>query len=217
MKSATDQPGSREAAGPGLDELLAAVRACRICKDEPRGKALPHEPRPVLRAASTARLCIAGQAPGTRVHASGVPFTDPSGDRLRAWLDLDEATFYDETRVAIVPMGFCFPGLDAKGGDRPPRRECAPAWRQQVMDRLPAIRLVVTVGLYAQKWHLGDGYTGNLTDTVAAWRTYLDGEPVVIPVPHPSWRNNAWLKRHPWFEAELLPELRRRVRTALDD
>ncbi|MGF1543170.1 MAG: uracil-DNA glycosylase family protein [Parvularculaceae bacterium] len=192
-----------------LDALLAEIRACRHCADD-----LPHEPRPVLQASATARVAIVGQAPGVRVHASGRPFTDPSGVRLRAWLGLDEATFYDASRVAVAPMGFCFPGLDAKGGDKPPRRECAPLWRARLMAELRDVRLFVLVGSYAQRWHLGAAAKKTLTETVANWRAY---GPSRVPTPHPSWRNNAWLKKHPWFEAELLPSLRRRVQAALRD
>lgn len=201
----------------GLDALFAEIRACRICVDRPIGAPLPHAPRPVVRGAATARILIAGQAPGTRVHASGKPFTDPSGDRLRAWMGVDEATFYDEARIAIIPMGFCFPGLDAKGGDLRPRRECAPAWRADVMDALPAVELILAVGLYAQSWHLGGRAKKGLTETVADWREILDASsgPRVIPLPHPSWRNSGWLKRNPWFEAELLPVLRARVAAEL--
>ncbi len=186
-----------------FDTLLKEIRACRICAAH-----LPHEPRPVLRANPSARIVIAGQAPGTRVHASGMPFTDPSGDRLRDWLGVDKDTFYDDTRIAIVPMGFCFPGLDAKGGDLPPRKECAPAWRDKVFAGLKNVELTLPVGLYAQAWHLGDQRKGTLTDTVKAWRSY---GPTCIPLPHPSWRNNAWVKKNPWFDEELLPHLKRRV------
>lgn len=201
----------------GLDALFAEIRDCRVCVDHPIGMPLPHTPRPVVRGAATARILIAGQAPGTRVHASGKPFTDPSGDRLRSWMGIDEDTFYDEARIAIVPMGFCFPGHDAKGGDLPPRRECAPLWRARVMAELPAVRLVLAVGLYAQNWHLGGRARSGLTETVSSWRAILDGgnAPAVIPLPHPSWRNSGWLKRHPWFEAELLPVLRARVAAEL--
>lgn len=193
-----------------LEELIGAIRKCRICVDQPRGRPLPHEPRPVVRASSTARILIAGQAPGTRVHASGKPFTDPSGDRLRDWMGIGEAQFYDEARIAIVPMGFCFPGLDAKGGDLPPRRECAPAWRNALLDRMPAVDLVLAVGLYAQQFHLGKRVRGSLTETVAEWRAILDetDAPTILPLPHPSWRNSGWIKRNPWFEAELLPILK---------
>jgi len=186
-----------------FDRLLKDIRACRLCAAH-----LPHEPRPVLRAKPAARLVIAGQAPGTRVHASGMPFTDPSGDRLRDWLGVDKDTFYDEKRIAIVPMGFCFPGLDAKGGDLPPRKECAPAWREQVFANLKRVELTVLVGSYAQGWHLKGRTKPTLTETVKAWREY---GPAFVPLPHPSWRNNAWIKKNPWFEEELLPHLRRRV------
>jgi uracil-DNA glycosylase len=204
MKTATAKTA------PALDALLSDIRACRICVDAPRGKPLPHEPRPVLRVGSAAKICICGQAPGTRVHASGKPFTDPSGDRLRNWLGVSEEQFYDTDRVAIVPMGFCFPGLDSKGGDLPPRRECADRWRAELFGLLPQFRLVLLVGLYAQKWHLGGKARGNLTDTVAAWREFAeaDGPVRYLPLPHPSWRNNAWIKKNPWFKSELLPYLR---------
>jgi len=189
--------------------LLEEIRACRLCAEAPRGAPLPHDPRPVIRAEATARLCVAGQAPGTRVHKSGMPFTDPSGDRLRDWMGVDRDTFYDAARIAIVPMGFCFPGLDAKGGDRPPRRECAPHWRARVFDHLPNVELTLLVGGYSQKWHLGRDARPTLTETVAAWRDYV---PRYLPLPHPSWRNNAWLKKNPWFEAEVVPYLRSRVK-----
>lgn len=191
----------------GLRRLVRDIGDCRIC-----APSLPHPPRPVLRICSTARLVICGQAPGTRVHASGIPFDDPSGDRLRAWLGVDRATFYDARRIAILPMGFCFPGQDARGGDLPPRRECAPAWRPRLQPWLSRARLTLLVGRYAQDWYLGAGAHGNLTDRVRKWRDYLPG---MLPLPHPSWRNNAWLKRNPWFEAELLPDLRPRVAALL--
>lgn len=197
-----------------LAALVDRIRACRICRDEPRGAPLPHEPRPVLRVSSTARLCLCSQAPGTRVHASGTPFTDPSGERLRAWMGVTPEEFYDVNRLAIVPMGFCFPGLDASGGDLPPRRECAPAWREPLFKALPQFELVLLVGQYAQRWHLGKRAEKSLTATVANWRAYAaDGDTTkFLPMPHPSWRNNHWLKRHPWYEAELLPFLRAEVR-----
>ncbi|PZQ17927.1 MAG: uracil-DNA glycosylase [Ancylobacter novellus] len=201
-----------------LEAILAEIRACRICRDAPRGRPLPHEPRPVVRARASARIAICGQAPGTRVHASGVPFSDPSGVRLRGWLGVKEAEFYDEARVAIAPMGFCFPGLTAGGADLPPRRECAPAWRAALFSHLPDLELVVAVGRPAQLWHLGGDAAPNLTETVAAWRGVLErpGSPTVFPLPHPSWRNNAWLKRNAWFETEAVPELRRMIRRLLD-
>lgn len=194
-----------------LEALTDEIRACRLCTTAPAGPPLPHEPRPVLQVSRTARLAIFGQAPGVRVHASGRPFTDPSGVRLRRWLGIGEDVFHDASRVAIVPMGFCFPGQDAKGGDLPPRRECAPRWRAQLMDLMPQITTSVLVGLHAQAWHLGDR-AQNLTANVARWR---DVAPRYFPTPHPSWRNNAWLKKNSWFETELLPELRSAAAEAL--
>lgn len=195
-----------------LERLSAEIRACRLCVEAPKGGALPHEPRPVFRVSGKARICIAGQAPGTRVHASGTPFTDPSGDRLRDWMGVTPDEFYDVSRIAIVPMGFCFPGLDAKGGDLPPRRECAPRWRAPLFDLMPQIELVLAVGQYAQAWHPGPARKKNLTETVAAWQEYY---PRCLPLPHPSWRNNAWLNHNPWFEEELLPVLKHDVRRLL--
>ena len=141
-----------------------------------------------------------------------MPFTDPSGDRLRDWMGIDSDTFYDDTRIAIVPMGFCFPGLDARGGDRPPRRECAPAWRDRVLEGLPAVELTLLVGTYAQAWHLGNRARPTLTETVRSWKDYAPGH---VPLPHPSWRNNAWLRQNPWFADELVPQLRRRISAIL--
>ncbi|MBO6552613.1 MAG: uracil-DNA glycosylase family protein [Roseitalea sp.] len=201
-----------------LNELTRAITACRICRDMPEGTPLPHEPRPVCVVSPTARIVICGQAPGTRVHASGRPFTDPSGDRLRAWLAVDEATFYDASRIAIVPMGFCFPGLDAKGGDLPPRKECARAWHGDLFAAMAQVELVIAIGQYAQAFHLGKARRKTLTETVAAWRDYesVPGRPWrVIPTPHPSWRNTGWLKRNPWFESDLLPVLRAAVRNLI--
>jgi uracil-DNA glycosylase len=198
----------------GLEALISRVRACTVCRDAPaNGKPpLPHDPRPVLQVSATARVLVAGQAPGTRVHASGRPFTDPSGDRLRSWMGIAEDVFYDASRIAIVPMGLCFPGLDAKGGDLPPRRECAPAWRQQLMQAMPRVEYVLAIGMYAQAWHLGGGQKKTLTETVRNWRDYHAREPVrIMPMPHPSWRNTGWLKKNPWFEAELLPVLKQDV------
>jgi uracil-DNA glycosylase len=201
-----------------LDRLIGEIGACRVCRDTPAGAPLAHEPRPVLRVSTTARIAVCGQAPGTRVHASGMPFTDPSGVRLRAWMGVSEDEFYDVRRIAIVPMGFCFPGLDAAGGDLPPRKECAPLWRARVFAALPNLELVLMVGLYAQRWHLGHRVGPSLTDTVAAWRAVLaaSARPRLLPLPHPSWRNNAWVKKNPWFEMELLPVLRAEVRGLLD-
>ena len=194
-----------------LKILLESIGGCRICRDSPLRRALPHEPRPVLQLAPTARILIAGQAPGTRVHASGRPFTDPSGNRLRQWLGITSEVFYDSSRIAIVPMGFCFPGLSAAGADLPPRPECAPAWRARVMAALPSIELIVALGISAQRWHLADAYRGSLDETVRNWRQGALLSPPVFALPHPSWRNNAWLKRNSWFEDEVLPALRRKV------
>lgn len=202
-----------------LGELLVRIRACRICRDTPTGKKLPHEPNPVVVASTTARILIAGQAPGTRVHATGIPFNDRSGDRLREWLGVSRDTFYDAGKFAIVPMGFCFPGQDARGSDLPPRRECAPAWRQSVMQAMPQIDLILAVGSYAQAWHLGAERGANLTETIADWRRIFmrNAPPRILPMPHPSWRNTAWLKKNPWFEAELLPVLRQEIAMRLKD
>ena len=186
-----------------LDALLAEVGGCRVCAAE-----LPLGPRPVLRAAASARVLLIGQAPGTRVHRSGVPWDDASGDRLRQWLDLDRQRFYDETRMAIVPMGFCYPGVLPRGGDRPPRPECAPLWHDRVAAALPRVSLTVLIGHYAQARYLGRRRGRTLTETVADWRAHL---PRFFAIPHPSWRTLGWQRRNPWFDAELLPELRRRV------
>jgi uracil-DNA glycosylase len=199
-------------ASPSLAALAKDIRACRVCRDAPRyGSPLPHEPRPVLQVSPSARLCIAGQAPGVRVHASGRPFTDPSGVRLRFWLGVGEEIFYDPERVALVPMGFCFPGLGASGGDLPPRRECAELWRERLFALLPDLELILLVGHYAQKQHLDPRTVAKGSgETVSRWRDVYrpDGRPRLIPLPHPSWRNNAWLNRNPWFETELLPVVR---------
>lgn len=187
-----------------LDALVAEIRACRVCAAH-----LPHEPRPVVRVHPDARILIAGQAPGRLVHETGLPFNDPSGDRLRAWMGIDRATFYDQTKIAVAAMGFCFPGT-VNGADLPPRRECAPLWRPRLLPLLPNIRLTLLVGAYAQRYHLG--VRESLTAAVRRWRDFGDA---AMPLPHPSWRNAGWLKRHPWFEAEALPALRRRVADAL--
>lgn len=185
------------------------IAACRLCSDRFAATATQHQPRPVVWFRSSARILIAGQAPGMRVHRSGRPFTDPSGDRLRAWMGLDEAMFYDQARVAIVPMAFCFPGYDAKGADKPPPAICAKTWRAQVIEALPNVELTLLIGGYAQNWHLGKG---RVEDRVKAW---ADHAPQVFSLPHPSWRNNAWLKRNPWFETDLIPALRKRVTEVL--
>ncbi len=198
-----------------LDRVLRDARACRVCAAD-----LPLGPRPVVRARATARLLIVGQAPGTRVHETGIPWNDPSGERLRAWLAVDRETFFDQDRIAIMPMGFCYPGRDPRGGDNPPRPECAPLWHPPLLAALPAVELTLLIGLYAQRRYLGARggakggarRRGNLTETVRAWADY---GPATLPLPHPSWRVTGWLKRNPWFEAELLPELRARVRILL--
>ena len=212
--TALDRPADT---GKELDALTAKVRACRICAEHPLGRPLAHEPRPVLRPSSRARILLASQAPGTKVHLSGMPFTDASGDRLRSWLGVSSEEFYDIEKFAIVPMGFCFPGQDAKGSDLPPRRECAPAWRAQLMALMPQIDLVLTIGGYAQAWHMRTTRRPSLTDTVKDWRAAwaATATPKVLPLPHPSWRNTGWLKKNPWFEMDLLPFLRSEIRYRL--
>lgn len=191
---------------PVAEALTEEIRACRLCAARFTATETGHAPRPVVWFRPGARVLIVGQAPGARVHASGRPFTDPSGDRLRAWMGVGAETFYDLARIAIVPMAFCFPGYDAKGADLPPPPLCAATWRARVMAALGPMDLTLLVGGAAQRWHLG---TRAVTATVAAWR---DHAPRVFPLPHPSWRNTAWLKRNPWFEAELIPALRARVK-----
>ena len=186
-----------------LDEAAAAARACRACTDLPLG------PRPVLRVSATARLLIASQAPSTRVHASGTPWTDASGVRLRGWLGMDEATFYDGSRIAILPMGLCYPGRLPNGGDAPPRAGCAARWQPRLLPLMPGIRLTLLIGTYAQTHFLG---RGAMTDRVRDWRRHL---PRFFPLPHPSWRTTAWEARNPWFGAEVLPALRAAVAGAL--
>jgi uracil-DNA glycosylase len=187
---------------PSLARLLKDARACRLCVAH-----LPLGPRPVLRASTTARLLIVGQAPGTRVHQTGIPFNDPSGDTLRLWLGLDRDAFYDESRIAIVPTGFCYPGK-GPSGDAPPRPECAPKWHPPIRAAMPNLQLTLLVGSYAQAYYLGDRREKTLADTVHNWRAYL---PDFLPTPHPSPRNRLWLRKNPWFEAEVVPALRRRV------
>lgn len=190
-----------------LDRLLAEIHACRLCAAQ-----LPLGPRPVMQASLQSRLLIVSQAPGRKVHDTGIPFNDVSGDRLRDWLGVDKDVFYDVAKIAIVPMGFCFPGT-GKGGDLPPRPECAPIWHPRLLPMLKQVQLTLAVGQYALVGLLGDRRGRTLTDTVLAWREHLAQG--VLPLPHPSPRNQLWLKRNPWFEAELLPELRRQVALAL--
>ena len=187
-------------------DLTDRISACRLCADRFAATQTAHTPRPVTWFQPGARLLIAGQAPGMRVHESGRPFTDPSGDRLRDWLGIGADIFYDREKVAIVPMAFCFPGYNARGSDLPPPPICAKTWHGEVMRALGAPPLRILVGAHAIRWHLGQ--KGPLTETVAGWR---DHAPDVFPLPHPSWRNTAWLKRNPWFEADVLPALRARV------
>jgi uracil-DNA glycosylase len=186
-----------------LDALLAEIRACRACAGE-----LPHAPRPVVRVSAGTRLLICGQAPGRRVHESGLPFDDPSGDRLRGWMGVDRETFYGHPAIGVAAMAFCFPGTDPKGGDYPPPLRCAALWRARLMAELPKVELTLVVGLPAQRWSLGARAGASMTDTVAAWRDFL---PDIIAMPHPSWRNTGWLRRNPWFEDEVAPYLRARV------
>ncbi|MEM9733009.1 MAG: uracil-DNA glycosylase family protein [Pseudomonadota bacterium] len=194
--------------------LEQRIRSCRICAENPLKTPLPHAPRPVAHLSATARLCIAGQAPGLRVHNSGLPFDDPSGQRLRAWLAMDRETFYDRRRLAIVPMGFCFPGYDKNKSDLPPRPECRAAWHDEVFAAMPQIELVLAIGQYAQAYHLGKLRHKSMTETARDWRAiYAAKAPRhVLAMPHPSWRNTAWLKRNPWFEAEVVPFLQEEVR-----
>lgn len=204
---APDVPGARrhipvQPAFSTLDPLLAAVRACRLCEAH-----LPLGPRPVLRAAASARILIVGQAPGVRVHETGIPWNDASGERLRAWMGLDRAAFYDESKIAIIPMGYCYPGR-GNGGDLPPRRECAETWLDLLLAQLPHVELTLLVGLHAQRHFLKSRRKSTLTTTVGAWREF---GPAFIPLPHPSPRNTAWFQRNTWFEAEVLPELRCRI------
>lgn len=199
----------------GLAQLLGEIERCRICIETPSGRPLPHEPRPVLRVKPAARIGVFSQAPGIRAHDAGLPFKDPSGVRLRGWMGVDEGEFYNCDKIAIVPMGFCFPGYDDNGGDLPPRRECAPAWRERLMEHLPELELVLLIGGYAQKWHLPEARRQSLTATVRDWRSFYEYRaygPRFLPLPHPSWRNSSWLKTNPWFETEILPVLQAEVR-----
>jgi len=186
----------------GLDGLLGEIRACRACAAH-----LPLGPRPVVVASASARVVIVGQAPGTKVHRSGIPWDDASGDRLRSWMGIDRAMFYDRGRVAIIPQGFCYPGR-GKGGDLPPRPECVRLWHPRLFPLLPRVEMLVLVGSYAQTYHLGPAAKRSLTETVRAWRDYL---PRYLPLPHPSWHNNRWLADNPWFSAETVPAFRAAV------
>jgi uracil-DNA glycosylase len=191
-----------------LDALLSEIRACRACAGD-----WPHEPRPVVRVSKRTRLLICGQAPGRRVHESGLPFDDPSGDRLRGWLGIDRETFYGHPAIGVAPMAFCFPGTDPKGGDYPPPARCAALWRARLMAELPHVELTLLLGGPALRWRLGPRADASMSRTVEAWRDYL---PDIVAAPHPSWRNTAWLKRNPWFEDEVTPYLRARVQVLLN-
>lgn len=191
-----------------LHDFVDEIRACQLCEVD-----MERAPRPILQVSEHAKILVAGQAPGNLAMESGRPFTDPSGDRLREWLQISEADFYDPAKVAIVPMGFCFPGYDKNGADIPPMKRCAQTWHGPLFERLPQIELKILIGGYAQRWHMGDQVEKTLTATVKKWRYFLNQG--VIVTPHPSWRNNAWLKRNPWFETEVLPILRERVQSLL--
>lgn len=190
-----------------LDAALADIRACRACLGE-----LPHEPRPVVRVFPETQLLICGQVPGRRVHESGMPFTDPSGDRLRDWMGIDAETFYGDHRIGVAAQAFCYPGTATEGGDYPPPSRCATLWRPRLLAALPRMELTLLVGGYSQAWALGERAKRNMTETVRAWCEFT---PSLLPLPHPSWRNTAWLRRNPWFEADVVPWLRARVQELL--
>ena len=189
-----------------LHDLAQEIRACTLCSAY-----LPLGPRPIIQVSNSAKILIVGQAPGSRVHETGIPFDDPSGNRLREWMGIDKSVFYDELKLAIVPMGFCFPGT-GKSGDLPPRPECAMTWRKKLLNELPQISLTLVIGQYAQAWHLGQLAKENLTETVKAWKEF---GPKIIPLPHPSPRNNIWLKKNPWFVQEVLPRLQSEIKSLL--
>ena len=208
----TTSPDRETDERPDLEAVLDDIRACRACLGE-----LPHAPRPVVRVFAETRLLICGQAPGRRVHESGLPFTDPSGDRLRDWMGVDYETFYADHRIGVAAQAFCYPGTapsvnGKSGGDYPPPRRCAELWRPQLLAALPKMELTLLVGGYAQAWALGERAGRNMTETVRAWR---DLAPDILPLPHPSWRNTAWMRKNPWFEAEVVPYLRQRVTNIL--
>ena len=188
---------------PKLNALLQEISGCRRCAES-----LPLGPRPVVQCSMQARIVVAGQAPGLKVHNTGIPFNDPSGDKLRAWMGIDREIFYDSTKINIVPMGFCYPGRDPRGGDLPPRPECRETWHDRLFATLPRPGLTLVIGRYAQDYHLAGGKSRSVTETVRAWRAFW---PEIVPLPHPSPRNIGWLKRNPWFEAEVVPALRRRI------
>jgi uracil-DNA glycosylase len=191
-----------------LERQIEVIRACRICAGQ-----MSRDPNPVLQASSNARILVASQAPGNLADLSGKPFNDPSGRRLRDWMDITVDDFYDPEKVAIVPMGFCFPGYDKQGGDRPPMRVCAETWRHGLLEMMPNIEVTLLIGAYAQAWHLGSRRKASLTETVRDWKEYQSER--IFTLPHPSWRNTSWLKRNPWFEEDVLPVIQNAVRGAL--
>ncbi|MEQ9290552.1 MAG: uracil-DNA glycosylase family protein [Cyclobacteriaceae bacterium] len=189
-----------------VEDLLTEIRSCRICE-----QSLPLGPNPIVQFSENSRILVVGQAPGTRVHKTGIPWNDPSGNNLRKWMDIDSEVFYDTSKIAIVPMGFCYPGK-GKSGDLPPRTECAEAWHQKVLDHLPNLELTLLIGQYAQNYYL-KGRLGTLTETVQNWKAY---QPRFFPLPHPSPRNNIWMRKNPWFGEEVLPQLQKSVRSVLE-
>jgi uracil-DNA glycosylase len=199
-----DMPPIQNNPSRQLGQLLVQIRACDCCATE-----LPLGARPILRASTTARILIVGQAPGLQVHETGIPWNDPSGDRLRNWMGIDRDIFYDASRIAIMPMGLCYPGRNPRGGDLPPRSECAPRWFDKVLALLPEIQFTLLAGAYGQRWYLGNSVRKTVTETVRSWQEYV---PDYLPLPHPSYRNNLWLKQNPWFEQEVLPYLKNRMR-----
>lgn len=213
-----EQAGST---GEPLAKLRDAIATCRACRNG-SNRQIAHEPRPILRLSARARIVIASQAPGIRAHTSGIPFDDPSGVRLRDWMGTGPDVFYDSDRIAIVPMGFCFPGHDAAKGDLPPRTECRPLWHDQIFAAMPQVELLLTIGIHALRYHMQrlafeiPGFSG-MSELAGAWRRFDNGQrPRLIPLPHPSWRNSGWLKRNPWFEAEVLPVVRAEVARLLN-
>lgn len=201
-----------------LDQLVRDIRRCRICVDEPIRQCLPHEPRPVLQVSSNARVAVCGQAPGTKVHLSGRPFADASGERLRDWMGVSEAEFYDSERIAIIPMGFCFPGQNERGADLPPRVECSLNWHERLMAHLPQLELILVVGKYAVAYHLPEYSRRPLYELVADYKNVIKKQGNIhrYPLPHPSWRNNHWLKSNGWFAAEYVPLIRKLVREHIE-
>ncbi len=189
-----------------FNKFIDEIKACQICAEH-----LPLGPRPVFVAHKKAKVLIVGQAPGKKVHETGIPFNDPSGDRLREWMEIDRDTFYNNEKLSIIPMGFCYPGT-GKSGDLPPRPECAEHWREKLLAQMPDVELTLVIGQYAQNWHLKGNQEKNLTETVKAWKNYA---PNVIPLPHPSPRNNIWLRKNPWFEEDVVPMIKKRVKGLL--